>query len=150
MHTNDMFISHVTGYNHETGTSQGVTHHLTGRLFGLMLARKSLNIFSHSYHTCTTNYDLNTFPANCICNTGATNTVENTAQRTTFLAAYSSITLNSNTKLNNLKLKVNVHGLTRIHMLLFYFSQATYAFVAVFRTFKCQLCLSLWHRVVQH
>lgn len=142
-----MFISHVTGYNRETGTSQGVTHHLTGRLFGLMLARKSLNIFSHSYHTCTTNYDLNTFPANCICNTGATNTVENTAQRTTFLAAYSSITLNSNTKLNNLKLKVNVHGLTRIHMLLFTFPKQRMLLLLLF---KCQLCLSLWHRVVQH
>lgn len=55
-----MFISHVTGYNRKTGTPRGVTHRLIGRLFGLMLVRKSLNIFSHSYHTCTTNYDLNT------------------------------------------------------------------------------------------
>lgn len=38
-----------------------------------------------------------------------------------FLAAYSFITLESNTKLNHLKLKVNVNGLTRIHMSFFFF-----------------------------
>lgn len=53
---------------------------------------------------------------------GATGTVENTAQRTFFffLAAYGLITLESNTKLNHLKLKVNVNGLTRIHTSFFF------------------------------
>lgn len=59
-----------------------------------------------------------------------------------FLAAYSFITLKSNTKLNNLKLKVNVNGLTRIHTSFFFFpfwffKQCTFLFQCDSFVFCC-------------
>lgn len=54
------FVSHTTGHNRYMVMSRWGYLLSNWKIVWSNASEKSLNFFSHSYHTCTTNYNLNT------------------------------------------------------------------------------------------